>query len=64
MKNFIRQAIKDSTTASSDDHVTNTPAADVATEAATEAATTPGAEIGEDAADALGELGNLADMGF
>merc|ERR1719312_1660865 len=50
----------DSSTASSDDHVTNTPASDVVTEAATEAVTTPEAEIGEDAADALGELGNLA----
>ena len=64
LNNIISNAIKDSSTASSDDHVTNTPASDVVTEAATEAATTPAAEIGEDTADALGELDNLADMGF
>ena len=63
LEQIIRKAIKDSTTASSDHQATNTPASDTVTEAATEAATT-GAEIGEDAADALGELGNLADLGF
>ena len=56
--------MKDPTTASSDDHVTNTPASEVVTEAATKAATTPGEEIGEVEADALVELGILADMGF
>ena len=65
-KNVIRQAIKDSTTASSDDSATNTPASDVATEAPVEAeaTTTAEAEIEEEAADALGELDNLADLGF
>ena len=56
---IIRKAIKDSTTASSDHQAMNTPASDIVTEAATTAA-----EIAEDAAEALGELGNLADLGF
>ena len=47
--------------------MTNTQAPDdteVATEAATVAATTAGPVIEEDAAEALGELDNLADLGF
>ena len=64
-KNFIRQAIKDSTTASSDDSATNTPASDVTTEAPVEAeVTTESSEIEEEAADALGELDTLSDLGF
>ena len=51
--------MKDSTTASSDNQATNTPAPDTVTEA-NEAATTA-AVIAEDAADALGELGALSD---
>ena len=61
---IIRKAMKDSTTASSDHQATNTPASDTVTEAATQAATTASDEIEEEAADALGELGNLADLGF
>ena len=56
--------MKDSTTASSDYQATNAPASDIVTEAATEAATTAEAAIEEEAADALGELDNLADLGF
>ena len=56
--------MKDSTTASSDHPATNTPASDTVTEAATQAATTASDEIEEEAADALGELDNLADLGF
>ena len=54
--------MKDSTTASGE--ATNAPASDIVTEAATEAATTAAAEIEEEAADALGELDNLSDLGF
>ena len=56
--------MKDHTTASSDHQATNTPGADTVTEAATQAATTASNEIQEEAADALGELDNLADLGF
>merc|ERR1719293_446576 len=52
----------DSTTASSDHQATNTPASDIVTEAATEAATTAEAVIGEEAADALGELDDFGDL--
>ena len=55
--------MKDHTTASSDHQATNTPGADTVTEAATQATTTAD-EIQEEAADALGELDNLADLGF
>ena len=63
LEQIICKAIKDSTTASSDHQATNTPASDTVTEAATQAATTA-SEIEEEAADALGELDNLADLGF
>ena len=64
LDHIICIAMKDSTTASSDYQATNPPASDIVTEAATEAATTAEAAIEEEAADALGELDNLADLGF